>query len=70
MVTVHCGLLVTSFLQYFPNFLDLRRNAPKGLVQSEGEEWRRGRQTLSPAFSTGKIRMVSQVKGQIAACWT
>jgi len=58
-------LVNSSLLQYFPNFLDSRKNAPKGLIQAEGEEWRKARQMLSPAFSTGKMRMVRLFEGQI-----
>ena len=58
-----CLPVASSLLQYFPNFLDTRKNAPKGLDQAEGEEWRKARQMLSPAFSTAKMRLVSLVKG-------
>ena len=60
-----CLPVISSLFQYFPNFLDSRKNAPKGLIQQEGEEWRKARQMLSPAFSTAKMRMVSKVKGQM-----
>ena len=57
-----CLPVISSLLQYFPNVVDSRK---KGLAQQEGEEWRKARHILSPAFSTTKMRMVSKVKGQM-----
>ena len=52
-------------LQHFPDLLHRKRNAPRGLLQAEGEVWRRARQSLSPTFSAAKMKMVSSwpIKG-------
>jgi len=45
--------------EHFPDILGQKKKSPRGILQAEGEVWRRVRQSLSPTFSTGKIKMVS-----------
>ena len=45
-------------MQYFPDLVR-EASAHPGLLNARGEEWRTARNTLSPSFSTAKIKAVS-----------
>jgi len=45
--------------EHLPDVTKEKKKTPRGLFQAEGEVWRRVRQSLSPTFSTAKIKMVS-----------
>ena len=61
------GLLKEVMVKQFDNFRDrppqpglLRKKAdtPRGLVSAEGAYWKKIRTTLSPSFSSSKMKMV------------
>ena len=53
-------LIENIILQPFPNILTEDRE-PKDIFSTQGETWRKLRRTLSPSFSTSKMKMVHLV---------
>ena len=65
MLIADLDLLKEVTVKQFENFHDrppmpelLREGAPAGIFTSRGDYWKKLRVTLSPTFSSGKMKMV------------
>ena len=60
---------MTLFFCPVQNLPELVREASAhpGLLTAKGEEWRTARNTLSPSFSTAKIKAVSTHHGRVVS---
>lgn len=64
--SIHQLCKLSSSQQALPDFVFKAIDMPPGLFLDSGQQWKRARQILSPAFSVMKLKMVRIIKPLLA----